>query len=283
MNRAPGASLLHIRGMDLQLRERVFLVTGGSDGLGAATVLKLSGEGARVAFCARGEARLHELASKCSGEVMPFQADVRSAQDCERFATAALQRFGRIDGLINNAGASAARPFSSVSDADWQADLDLKLMASIRMTRLCLPSLERNGGAILFVLAIAAKAPGAQSEPSSVSRAAGLALSKALAQELGPRQIRVNSILIGRVESGQWRRHAEAKGEELAHFYEREARETRIPLGRYGRADELADLVAFLMSSRAEYITGTAARLRRSPASRRCSESARGCRRSRCC
>jgi NAD(P)-dependent dehydrogenase (short-subunit alcohol dehydrogenase family) len=134
-------------------------------------------------------------------------------------------------------------------------------MAAVRLTRQALPHLRATRGAVLFTLAMAAKAPGASSEPSSVTRAAGMALMKALSRELAPDGIRVNAVLVGLVESGQWVRAASAAGAELAAFYERTAREAAIPLGRFGRADEFADLGCFLLSPRASYLTGSAVNL----------------------
>src|SRR6185437_9978005 len=143
----------------------------------------------------------------------------------------------------------------------WEFDFQLKLMAAVRLTRLVLPELRASRGSILFTLAMAAKAPGGASEPSSVNRAAGMALMKALSKELAPDGIRVNAILIGLIESGQWVRAASGTGSELDDFYERFAKDAGIPLGRFGRADEFADLGTFLLSARATYLTGTAINL----------------------
>jgi NAD(P)-dependent dehydrogenase (short-subunit alcohol dehydrogenase family) len=126
----------------------------------------------------------------------------------------------------------------------------------VRLTRLALPQLRRSKGSVLFTLAMAAKAPGAASTPSAVSRAAGMALMKALSKELGPDGIRVNAVLIGLIESGQWVRGAASSGLSLPDFYARLAEGAGIPLGRVGRSEEFADLAAFLLSDRAAYITG---------------------------
>ena len=122
-----------------------------------------------------------------------------------------------------------------MDDATWESDIELKLMAAVRLTRLALPHLRVSRGAVVFTLAMAAKAPGAASEPSSVTRAAGMALMKALSKELGPDGIRVNAVLIGLIESGQWVRAAAASGLELEGFYERFAQDSGIPMGRFGR------------------------------------------------
>ncbi len=134
-------------------------------------------------------------------------------------------------------------------------------MAAVRLTRLALPALRASHGAVLFTLAVAAKAPGGSSEPSSVTRAAGMALMKALSKELAPDGIRVNAVLIGLIESGQWTRIAERSGSDLPAFYQRFATDAGIPLGRFGRAAEFADLGCYLLSARASYVTGTAINL----------------------
>jgi NAD(P)-dependent dehydrogenase (short-subunit alcohol dehydrogenase family) len=253
--------------MDLGLEGKVAVVTGGSDGLGRATAERLVDEGAAVALCARTAERLRAVADGLrarGGEVLDVPADVARAGDLERFVEATLGRFGRIDVLVNNAGTSAAHAFDAVDDAAWQADLDLKLFAAIRMVRLCLPAMRRTGaGRVVNILNTAAKAPPARSMPTSVSRAAGMALTKALSRELAPEGILVNAICIGLVKSGQWERRWEREGRPgtLEGFYADAARQRHIPLGRFGEAWELGALVAFLASDLAGFITGVAINL----------------------
>ncbi len=191
--------------------------------------------------------------------MLDVAADVTDPQAVQRFIDAAAERWGRIDALVNNAGVSAASPFERIDDDAWEADLELKLLAAIRTTRSALPHLRAaGGGAVLNVLAAAAKAPPAGSMPSSVSRAAGLAFTKALSKDLGGDGIRANCVLIGIVESGQWDRLAERRGTSVTEVHDMLVEATNIPLGRVGRAEEFADLAAFLVSPRAAYVSGAA-------------------------
>jgi NAD(P)-dependent dehydrogenase (short-subunit alcohol dehydrogenase family) len=250
--------------MDLELTGKTVLITGGTDGLGLALATQLAAEGAAVAVCGRDEDRLRaaEAAVKTSGgDVLAQRADVTRARDLEAFVEAAMARWGRIDAIVHNAGRASGGSIETIDDGTWESDIQLKLMAAVRLTRLALPALRASHGAVLFTLAVAAKAPGGSSEPSSVTRAAGMALMKALSKELAPDGIRVNAVLIGLVESGQWTRVAERSGLDLPEFYQRFATDAGIPLGRFGRAAEFADLGCYLLSARASYVTGTAINL----------------------
>jgi NAD(P)-dependent dehydrogenase (short-subunit alcohol dehydrogenase family) len=242
--------------MDLELAERVVLITGGTDGLGLALAQRLVLEGARVAVCGRDEERLAAAQALLGDGALCVRADVTSAADCDRFVESTITRFGRLDGVVNNAGRSSASTIEDSTDAQWREDYELKVMAALRIARASLEHLAAHGGAILNVLAIMARTPPAGSAPTTASRAAGLALTKALANEVAPRGIRVNALLIGLIESGQWVRRAASAGEDLAAFYARAASDAKIPLGRFGRAEEFADVASFLLSPRASFVTG---------------------------
>jgi len=250
--------------VDLELAGKVVVITGGTDGLGLALAERLVAEGAAVAVCGRDEERLasaEAALAAAGGDVLAVRADVERAADITRLVDGAVDRWGRIDGIVHNAGRSAGGTLETTDDATWEGDLQLKVMGAVRLIRAALPQLRESRGAALLTLAISAKAPGAASEPSSVSRAAGMALMKALSKELGPDGIRVNAILIGLIESGQWVRMASRSGTDLPALYERMAVDAAIPLGRVGRAEEFADLASFLLSARASYLTGTAINL----------------------
>jgi NAD(P)-dependent dehydrogenase (short-subunit alcohol dehydrogenase family) len=251
--------------MDLQLEDKVFLITGGSSGLGKALATQLVAEGARgVALMARSSERLAATASalrESGGDVLEHAGDVTRIEELSRFVESAITRWGRIDGVVNNAGALAAGPFADHDDAIWEQDLALKLMGAVRLTRFALPALRESHGAVVNTLAISGKAPDALSTPTSVSRAAGLALTKALSRELAPEGIRVNAVLIGVIESGQLERYAADAGITPQAYYERMVSSSGIPLGRVGHPEEYANLAAFLLSARASYVTGAAINL----------------------
>ncbi|MGH7324778.1 MAG: SDR family oxidoreductase [Candidatus Rokuibacteriota bacterium] len=244
--------------LELGLGGKVAIITGGSEGLGRACGERFAREGARVAICARRKdvlERAAEAIRKATGaEVLAQPADVTQLADVEAFVGAVLARFGGVDVLVNNAGTSAAAPFGQVDDATWQQDFDLKLMAAVRFCRLVIPHMQRRGGGrIINVTTVGGKAPAPRSLPTSVTRAAGINLTKSLASEYAADRILVNTVCLGLVKSAQWERRA--KGDVEA-YYKDVAR--RVPVGRVGETEEFADLVAFLASERAGYITGTA-------------------------
>ncbi|MFT4171039.1 MAG: SDR family oxidoreductase [Rhodocyclaceae bacterium] len=249
--------------MDLGLNGKVALITGGSDGIGKATAKLLAAEGVSVAIVARRPDVLAAAADEirnAGGKVLPIAADISDPHEAQRVVKETAARFGRLDIVVNNAGTSAAQPFESVTDEAWQHDLDLKLFAAIRVARCAVPHLRHQGGGrIINVTAIGGKHPGAKSMPSSVSRAAGIALTKALSKELGPDRILVNTVCIGLVKSGQQAAAAARNGLSADDYYTKLG-ET-VPLGRVGEADEVAQVITFLASNAASYVTGTSINL----------------------
>ena len=249
--------------MDLGLKGKIAVVTGGSDGIGRATALKLAQEGANVAICARRQEPLDEVAAaiqKCGVQALAVSADMSKPADIDRFMKAVVDKFGRIDILVNNAGTSKRGAFLELSDAEWASDIELKVFGAIRCSRLAVPHMKKNGGGRIVNITISsAKQPGAGSYPTSVSRAAGLAITKAMSQEFAADNILVNTVCIGRIKSGQHERRFLKDDPEGKHYYEESAK--GIPMNRVGEADEAANAIVFLVSEPASYITGSSLNL----------------------
>jgi NAD(P)-dependent dehydrogenase (short-subunit alcohol dehydrogenase family) len=249
--------------VELGLKGKVAVVTGGTEGIGRATALRLAQEGAHVAICARRQEPLERTATelrKRGSDALAVAADMSKAADIERFINAVVARFGHIDILVNNAGTSARGKFLEVDDKVWGADLELKVYGAIRCTRLAVPHMRKQGGGRIVNITISsAKQPGAESMPTSVSRAAGLALTKALSKEYAADNILVNTVCIGKIKSGQHERRYTRQGISAEEYYRQAAKD--IPLGRVGEAEEVASVIAFLVSDAASYVTGTSINL----------------------
>jgi NAD(P)-dependent dehydrogenase (short-subunit alcohol dehydrogenase family) len=248
--------------MDLGLRGKVALVTGGSKGIGLATALSLVKEGVKVAICARNKESLEIAASlileQTGEEVYTLTGDVAKEADCQRLVTSTVQHFGTIHILINNAGTTSANHFEKVDASLWQHDLDLKLFGAIHCSKTAIPFMkESGGGAIINVTAAMAKTPSASSLPTTVSRAAGMALTKAMSKDLGPDNIRVNTVCIGLIRSDQIEKIWQKNAPELSWDEFSQSPEHQIPLRRIGEAEEAAKVITFLVSDSASYVTGT--------------------------
>lgn len=246
--------------LELGLRDKVAVITGGSDGLGRAAAHRLATEGAKVAIFARRadhlERTAEEIRRSTGGDVLARPGDVTRQEDCQRLLDSVLARWKRVDILLNNAGGAQAYGFQDVSDELWLSDWELKVMGAVRMIRLVVPGMrQRHDGRIVNITTVNGKAPKARALPTSVCRAAGINLTKSLANEFAADNIRVNTICIGLVRTAQI--DAWAKGGDLEAHYHNLARE-RVPLGRVAKPEEFADLFAFLVSDRASYITGAA-------------------------
>lgn len=239
------------------------LVTGGSAGIGLATARRLHARGAKVVICARGEERLEWAAATIGEErVLAVPADATVVADLERLHATATATFGPVQVLINNVGTALRGPFVDLTDDDWQQDLDIKLLSAIRLSRLMLRDAlaAGHGGRIINVLSTGGKHPAAGSAPTSVTRAAGLALTKVLSKEYAAHGVLVNAVCVGVIRSAQHDdRHAEGDGKEsIDDFYLRLARQRGAPIGRAGEADEVAAVIEFLASDAGGYVTGTA-------------------------
>jgi NAD(P)-dependent dehydrogenase (short-subunit alcohol dehydrogenase family) len=252
--------------MHIDLTGRTALITGGSTGLGLAMARRLSESGANVAILARRpdviDTAIASLQQTAKGKVLGIPCDVSKPEPLAAAFAQASAAFGAIDIVINNAGISNAMPFAEATDEIWQQDLDLKLFAAIRLARLAMPGMiARRWGRIINVLNIGAKAPRGASAPTSVSRAAGMALTKVLSHEGAPHNVLVNAMLVGLIRSDQWDRRYEAakaagSNEDYEDFLAKLG--AGVPMKRLGTAEEFANLACFLASDAAGYITGTA-------------------------
>lgn len=248
--------------MEVRLDGRVALITGGSQGIGYAIGKTFAESGADVALVARRgdvlESAVATLTKTAAGDVRGYVCDVSKADEIDSLFARVLAEMGRVDILINNAGHAKAGPIESVTDEEWQYDLDLKLMAAVRLSRLAFPGMKaRRWGRIINMLNTMAKTPSARSAPTSVTRAAGMALTKVLAGEGAPHNILVNSFNIGRIKSDQIRRAYDSSGSnDSFDEFVAEAGKS-IPLGRFGEAEECAALACLLCSDVCGYVTGT--------------------------
>ena len=198
------------------------------------------------------------ISEETFGSVIGIQADVTSKNDCSMLINETIQHFGSIDILVNNAGSSLSKGIEDLDDEQWYSDIELKVMAAVRMCKGAIPYMKTQGsGCIVNATTGAGKVPESSRLPTSVSRAAGINLTKSLANEFAKDKIRVNAICIGKIKSAQWERRS--KGQDIENYYADLGKS--IPLGRFGEAKEYADLVAFLVSARASYITGASINL----------------------
>jgi 3-oxoacyl-[acyl-carrier protein] reductase len=242
--------------MDLELKGKVVMITGASRGIGRAIAAALAAEGARLSLCARGAEALEQAAAELratGAEVLAHPADQTDAPAVERWLQATVARFGGVDVLINNAGASRQGGIFDLRDDDWHAVFELNFFAEARLARLCASEMQRRGGgAIVNVASIWGREAGGQ--PAYVaSKAALIAFTKMLARELAPKAIRVNSIAPGSIlyPGGAWERRFKESPE-----FERDFIAHELPAGRLGRPEEVAYAVAMLASPRASWITG---------------------------
>ncbi len=248
--------------MELGLTGRRALVTGGSKGIGLAIAEELVGEGVDVAICARNAAEVGAAGARlrASGRIVHAQtADVTDPEQVIDLVAHSVTALGGLDILVNNAGAAHPGNFESLTDEDWREDLDVKLFSQIRCTRSALPHLRASAAPrVININSVYARYPDPAFFATTVNRAACLNLSKALARELAPDHILVNSVNIGFVVTPQWENIRRRRAPDLSaeEFFAKLA-EDEVPLGRFGTVDEVSGLVAFLASDRAGYLTGT--------------------------
>lgn len=249
--------------MDFGLKGKVAVITGSTEGIGRATAFKFAEEGAKVAICGRraeAVAKTVDELKKAGADAYGMAADISKAADIQRFIDGVVKQFGRLDILVNNAGSSKRGAFLEVDDAAWAADLELKVFGAIRCARLAVPHMRKQGGGrIINITNIGAKQPGGGSMPTTLSRAAGLALTKSLSKEFAPENILVNTVCIGKIKSGQHERSRLKSGLSADEYYAKGGKE--IPMGRFGEAEEAASAIVYLASAAASYVTGTSMNL----------------------
>lgn len=233
--------------MDLSLEGEVAIVTGGSRGIGRAVVKELLREGVRVATGCRHPEDLRDIGAS-SEQLLSGALDVTDPDSIGRFVQQVAQQWGRVDMLVNNAGKAYPGSFAVLRDEDWRRDIDVKLMAQVRMSRQVLEIMP-DGGRIVNLSAVFGKQPNPRFFASSVNRAASSAFTKTLAKEVASRNIRVNAVSIGFVHSGQWEGQPPEFFEDLLEQFD-------VPLRRFGEADEASHAVVFLLSHAASYLTG---------------------------
>ena len=257
--------------MDMGLEGKVAIITGGSDGIGKAAALSMAKEGANVVIVARRpevlDQAVQEIKTATEGSVVSLALDITTDGASKKMIQTAIDNFGRLDIIVNNAGTSMAKPFEDVSQEDWQGDFELKVWAAVRLMQDSIGEMRKvGGGRIINVTNLGGRTPGPASMPTSISRAAGIAITKGLSKDLAKENILVTAVCIGLVKSGQHQRRYDARIEKepnltLDTFYSELAQGRSVPIGRVAEPEEAGDVITFLASERASYLTGIAVNL----------------------
>ena len=252
--------------MDLGLNGKNAIITGGSDGIGLAAAISLSKEGANVAILARTQDKLDsavkEIQKESKGKVIAISTDVREESSVVTSIKKVRDELGKIDILVNNAGTSSASPLEEMTNEQLTEDLNLKVYGAIYCARSVIKDMKESGsGSIINITTPGGKATAGGSQPTSLSRAAGISLTKAWSKEYASQNIRVNTVCVGVLKSGQHRTRVENIQKEKPDYTLEDHWEImgkNVPMGRVGEAIEVGNVICFLSSSKASYVTGTA-------------------------
>lgn len=249
--------------MDLLLKDRRILITGASSGIGLATATMLAAEGARLALCARDESRLREATANLAEhtDVVTASCDVTRRESVDDFVERAVDELGGLDGVVCNAGRSLMSTVEETTDEQIREEFDLKIFGALNVVRAAHKALvSSDAGSVVVVNAILSRQPESRLAITAAARAGLLNLSRSLATDLAADGIRVNSVLLGLVDTGQWQRRYSDSGSTLdfEQWSAEIAADRGIALGRFGNADELAFPITSLLSPRSSYITGAA-------------------------
>ena len=243
--------------MNLELDDKVAVVTGSSRGIGKYIATRLAAEGCSVAICARGGDDLEETAAELEGAgaaVLALEVDLTEVEAPRRVIDETVRRFGRLDVLVSNVGGNRRKHFVETTDADWEDILALNLTSHVRCSRAAIPAMQDDGGAIVFISSIFGREAGGPGlSIYNATKSALISMAKIMALELASENIRVNSVAPGsiRFPGGSWDERVRSQPEKMKAFVE-----ANLPMGRFGTAEEIADVVAFLVSARASLITG---------------------------
>ena len=242
--------------MDLGLKDKIVVVTGASRGIGRAIAHGFAEEGARLSICGRTQDTLESVTNELTAKgaaVFAKQTDVTDMEQVEAFVAQTVEAYGRIDVVVNNVGGSRWTPLEEISDTEWHEILDLNLVSAARVNQLAIPQMKNQGGGVILMITSIYGREGGGHITYNAAKAAEISMTKSLAKELAPDNIRVNSVAPGSIlfPGGGWARRIAADPEAMDAFVESE-----MPLGRFGKPEEIANVVVFLASERASLVTG---------------------------
>lgn len=242
--------------MDLGLKDKVVVVTGASRGIGRAIAHGFAEEGARLSICGRTEETLQSVTDELTAkgaEVFAKLTDVTDIGQVEAFMAETVETYGSVDVVVNNVGGSRWTPLEEISDTEWHEILDLNLVSAARVNRLAIPEMKKQGGGVILMITSIYGREGGGHITYNAAKAAEISMTKSLARELAPDNIRVNSVAPGSIlfPGGGWARRIAADPEAMEAFVKSD-----MPLGRFGKPEEIANVVVFLASERASLVTG---------------------------